>query len=60
MLFRRLDFYSNSFSAIAILPPSIMLETFPVCFSSSNNSILSQSSLELDDENLVFEEEFFF
>ena len=46
--------YSNSLSAIAIIPSSNIPEVFLACFSYSNNFKLSQSSLRSDDKILFF------
>ena len=45
--------YSNSLSAIATISSLIVLEFLPAYFSCCNNFSLSQTSLRLEDKNLV-------
>ena len=51
--------YSNSLSAKATISILVMSELFPPCFSCNNTFILLQSSLGLDDQNVVFQEVLF-
>ena len=53
--FLDIHLYSNNLSIIATISSSIKLELIPPCFVCNNNFNLSQSSLGLDDKNIVFE-----
>ena len=52
--FLDIPLYSNILSTIAKISYLIISELLPACFSGSNNFILSQSSLGMDDRFLVF------
>ena len=47
--------YSNRLSAIATISSLVMSEIFSTCFSCSRKFNLSQSPLELEDKNHVFD-----
>ena len=53
--FLLINLYSNNLSTIATISLLIMSELFPACFSCSGNFNLSQSSLESENKNNVFE-----
>ena len=47
--------YSNILSTIATISSLIISELLPACFSCNNNFNLSQSSLGLEDRNIVLD-----
>ena len=48
------NLYSTNLSAKALISSVIMSEVFPASFSCSEKFYLSQSSLQIEDKNLVF------